>query len=67
MNRAFPPETIRSCEHCGRDLVCLIDQFGGLEANDVRDYVYAPANGDPNDEVFVCAGCQTAVNGFEDA
>lgn len=61
MNRAFPPETIEPCDHCGRDLTLVVDVFGGLEANDQRDYVYAPANSDVNDRIICCAGCRTAM------
>lgn len=61
MNRAFPPETIEPCDHCGRDLTLVVDVYGGLEANDQRDYVYAPAGGDVNDRVIVCGGCKVAV------
>jgi hypothetical protein len=60
MNRAFPPETIEPCDHCGRDIVCVIAPEGHLEANDHRDYV--DTQGIPEDEwVVVCAGCRTAV------
>lgn len=65
MNRNFPFEKIEPCQHCGRDILCVVIEFGGLEAADLRDYVYAPANGDPNDEMFVCAGCRVAT-GMDD-
>lgn len=65
MNRAFPPETIEPCDHCGRDLTLVVDVFGGLEANDPRDYVYAPANGDVRDRVIVCADCTATHIGYE--
>lgn len=59
MNRTFPPETIRQCDHCGRDLTLVVTD-AGLEANDQRDYV--DTVGLPESEwVIVCAGCKTAV------
>jgi hypothetical protein len=65
MNRNFPPEVLRSCDHCGTEIICAADPLGGLEANDLRDYVYAPANSDPNDEMYVCARCRVDI-GFDD-
>lgn len=59
MNRAFPPETIRSCDHCGRDITVVITD-NGLEANDVRDYVWAETE-DARDHVFICASCRPAA------
>lgn len=60
MNRAFPPETIRSCDHCGRDITCVVTD-DGLEANDQRDYVWADNGVDSVDWVFICQLCKTAV------
>lgn len=61
MNRSFPPETIKTCEHCGHDLTIICLEDGGFEANDQRDYVWADPGSDPRDHVFVCAGCRAAV------
>lgn len=65
MNRAFPPETTKSCDNCGRDIVVVETPEGGLEANDVRDYVWADPGSDPRDHVFICAGCRVSM-GVED-
>lgn len=65
MNRNFPPETIRACDHCGRDLTLVLTPEGGLEANDQRDYVWADPGSDPRDHVVVCAGCRVAY-GLDD-
>lgn len=64
MNRNFPPETIRACDHCGRDITCVITPEGWLEANDQRDYVWAETD-DVRDHVFVCADCRVA-HGLDD-
>lgn len=64
MNRNFPPETIRPCDHCGRDLTLVITD-DGLEANDQRDYVWADNGYHETDWVVVCAGCRTAY-GLDD-
>lgn len=61
MNRSFPPETMEPCDLCGRDLTLVVTPEGDLEANDQRDYVWAPADVDPTDRVIVCAGCRVAV------
>ena len=61
MNRTFPPETLRTCEHCGHDLTVIVLDDGGFEANDVRDYVWADPGSDPRDHVFVCAGCRVTM------
>jgi hypothetical protein len=59
MNRAFPPETIEPCDHCGRDLTLLITD-DGLEANDQRDYVLDETDRG-GDRIICCAGCRTAM------
>jgi hypothetical protein len=61
MNRAFPPETIRACDVCGCDLTLIVLDGGGLEANNVADYVDADPGTDPADHVIVCQSCKTAV------
>lgn len=60
MNRAFPPETIEPCDLCGRDLTLIVTDEG-LEANDQRDFVYAPTGGDVRDRIISCADCRTAM------
>lgn len=63
MDRTFPPETVRTCEYCGHDMVCVITPEGWLEANDTRDYVWAESD-DERDHVFVCGDCRPKV-GFD--
>lgn len=64
MDRSFPPETVRVCDHCGTDIICVQTPEGGLEANDRRDYVWADSE-DVRDHVFVCSGCRVAY-GLDD-
>lgn len=56
----FPPETLRECDNCGRDIVC-VRTIHGLEANDQRDYVWADNGVDSRDWVIACAGCKVAM------
>lgn len=65
MNRAFPAETIKTCDHCGRDLTVIVLDDGGFEANDPRDYVWADPGTDPRDHVYVCADCRI-IHGLDD-
>lgn len=60
MNRSFPDETVRECEYCGRDVICVTNADGWLEANDARDYVWAESD-DETDHQIVCADCKYAT------
>lgn len=56
----MPAETVRECDNCGRDIVC-VRTIRGLEPNDQRDFVYTDNRIPVEEWVFACAGCREAM------
>lgn len=65
MDRSFPPETVKCCDNCGRDMIVVVLEDGGFENNDVRDYVYADPGSDPVGHMFICHNCTSILGMVE--